>query len=228
MRPQRKRTTTSLGAVLLAIIVIPVAILTLLSVAPIPLLPDLSSLSNGLLQVASVVGAVAVIIGVLNLLAVHLGKLTKPQISSIYSIIIVITFAAVLIVHFLELRGVVKVSGPASSNAGEPALTLTMMDILQVVIESALSGLLFFFLVYAAYRMMRRRVTIWGMIFVVTLVIVLIGYAMPTGSILSGLRDWILKVPVSAGTRGLLIGIALGTITVGVRVLIGQDRFFRE
>jgi hypothetical protein len=213
---------------LLALIVIPLALITLLSVAPAPFLPDISGLSDGIIQVATVVGAVAVIIGVLNLIMVHLGKLSKPRVSSIYSVITVLTFAAVLILHFLELRGIVQVTVPAQANSGEPVVTLTLMDVLQVVIESALSGLLFFFLVYAAYRMMRRRVTIWGALFVVTLVLVLIGYVMPPGSILSSVREWILRVPVSAGTRGLLIGIAIGTITVGVRVLIGQDRFFRE
>jgi len=76
--------------------------------------------------------------------------------------------------------------------------------------------------------MMRRRVTIWSAIFLATLVIVLIGNVLPSGSILFSLREWILRVPVGAGTRGLLIGIAIGTIIVGVRVLVGQDRLFRE
>jgi hypothetical protein len=40
-------------------------------------------------------------------------------------------------------------------------------------------------------------------------------------------RNWLVEVPVSAGTRGILIGVALGTVTVGVRVLVGQDRSFR-
>jgi hypothetical protein len=37
-----------------------------------------------------------------------------------------------------------------------------------------------------------------------------------------------LTVPVNAGTRGLLLGVAIGVVAVGVRVLIGQDRTFRE
>src|SRR5689334_10116396 len=140
MNRPRTRSRTTPGAVLLAAIVIPLALITLLSVAPAPFVPDVSSLSDGIIQVATVVGAVAVIIGVLNLIAVHLGKISKPSVSSIYSIITLLTFVAVLVLHFLELRGIVKVGVPAQSNNGEPVVTLTMMDVLQVVIESALSG----------------------------------------------------------------------------------------
>jgi hypothetical protein len=41
-------------------------------------------------------------------------------------------------------------------------------------------------------------------------------------------RDWLLAVPVSAGARGILLGIALATVVTGVRVLIGQDRSYRD
>jgi len=61
------------------------------------------------------------------------------------------------------------------------------------------------------------------------LVIVLLGFS-PLGEVtlLPALREWLLSVPVSAGTRGLLIGVAIGIVVVGVRVLIGRDRTFRE
>jgi hypothetical protein len=48
---------------------------------------------------------------------------------------------------------------------------------------------------------------------------------------LEPLRDigaWLYAVPVSAGGRGILLGIALATLVTGVRVLIGQDRSYGE
>jgi hypothetical protein len=51
---------------------------------------------------------------------------------------------------------------------------------------------------------------------------------LPGLSLMAGLRDWLMAVPVSAGARGILLGIALATIVTGVRVLIGQDRSYRE
>ncbi len=214
------RRQISVITILLAVITIPIALVTLLSLAPLPLVPNLSGLGQGIIH--------AVIIGVLNWLSVHFGKLSSSPGATVYSGITLLTFAVVLVLHFLEARGILKLNVAAAAASGEPAITLTLVDVLQVVIESALSGLLFFFLVYAAYRMMRRRVTIWSAIFLATLVIVLIGNVLPSGSILFSLREWILRVPVGAGTRGLLIGIAIGTIIVGVRVLVGQDRLFRE
>jgi hypothetical protein len=220
-RPRR----LSFNSILLAIIAIPIALVTLLALAPLPGLPDASPLSQTIVQIVTVAGAIAVIVGILNLLSVHLRKLAAMQsVSALYSGITLLTLIVVLVLHFLELRGTLTVGGTGN----QPALTLRLMDVLQVVIESALAGLLFFFLVYSAYRMMRRRVSIWGVIFIITLLIVLLGYALPPGSILASLRDWVLRVPVAAGTRGLLIGVAIGTISVGVRGLIGQDRIFRE
>ncbi len=217
---------TSFNTILLAAIAIPLALITLITLAPLPgIVPDFSPLGQVIVQVVTVAGAIAVIVGILNLLTVHLRKLTQMQsVSSLYSGITVLTLVIVLALHFLEARGILTVG----SAGNQTSVSLRLMDVLQVVIESALSGLLFFFLVYSAYRMMRRRVSIWGVIFIITLLIVLLGYALPPGSILASLRDWVLRVPVAAGTRGLLIGIAIGTIAVAVRVLIGQDRVFRE
>jgi hypothetical protein len=43
-------------------------------------------------------------------------------------------------------------------------------------------------------------------------------------SLLGSLRNWLATVPALAGARGLLLGIALGTIATGLRILMGVDR----
>jgi hypothetical protein len=78
---------------------------------------------------------------------------------------------------------------------------------------------------------MRRRVTWPHVIFTLVLLVVLLGaLPLPGGglSLLAATRNWLLAVPVSAGMRGILLGIALATVVAGVRVLIGQDRSYRE
>jgi hypothetical protein len=99
----------------------------------------------------------------------------------------------------------------------------------QVAIESSLAGLLLFALVYGAYRTLRKRVSGWGLLFMIALLVVLAG-ALPLANLapVAALRDWLMSVPVSAGARGILLGIALATVVTGVRVLIGQDRSYRE
>jgi hypothetical protein len=217
-----------LGSVLLAVIAIPLTILTLFSLERFALLPDnlnagISALGQILIQLVTIVGAIAVVIGILNLCGAHLKNLRKMP-NGLYSLLTLLSLVLVVFLRLLERLGVLKVTG-----SDDPLVTLTIMDAVQVVVESALAGLLFFFLVYAAYRLLRRRVTIWNILFLASLVIVLVGYStLPGMEFLSTIRDWVLNVPVSAGTRGLLIGVAIGTVTVGVRLLIGQDRTFRE
>jgi hypothetical protein len=41
-------------------------------------------------------------------------------------------------------------------------------------------------------------------------------------------RDWVVNVPVMAGSRGILLGIALGTIVSGLRLLVGVDRPYSD
>src|SRR5258707_15762202 len=104
--PSPVRRRTSPYAIFLALITIPIAITTLLGIAPLPLLPDVSALGQGIVQLATIVGALAVIIGVLNLISVHFRKLTAfSSVSAVYSGITLLTFIAVLVLHFLDVRG---------------------------------------------------------------------------------------------------------------------------
>ncbi len=230
----RRRRRLALGATLTTVLASVLALITLLGLAPFPAIPDginlaLSQLSTLLIRLVTVVGGLAVIIGALNLIAVNLRKLRTGGRGAPYSLVTLIGLVFVIALHLAEHFGLLKTVFPEAQSGGSPVVTLTFMDATQVAIESALAGLLFFFLVYAAYRMMRRRVSGWSLLFVATLLIVLIGYIpMSNLGFLSTIRDWVLRVPVSAGTRGILIGVALGTIVVGIRLLIGQDRTFRE
>jgi len=227
-RPRRR---LQLGAVLLAAITIPLALVTLLSLEPLPLLPGTINAVAGaigqmLVQIVTVVGALAVILGVLNLLTVHGRKLGAfPGV--LYSGLMLLTFIAVLGLHIAEKLGV-KIVNTGQTVPG-PNDSLTLADAIQVSVESALAGILFIFLVYAASRLLRRRVTVWSILFLASMIIVLLGYLPVTRfEFLANLRDWLLRVPVEAGMRGLLIGVGIGTVIVGIRVLIGQDRTFRE
>jgi hypothetical protein len=178
---------------------------------------DMEVLTALILQTVLVTVALALLIGLWNLLNVHMSKLGRRERGWPYSLLTIAAALAVLLIRAAD----VKVDGESLSDA--------LFEAVQVSLESALAGLLFFFLVYAAYRMLRERVTFNGCLFLVALLIVLLG-AIPLGGLdaFVGLRDWLLEFPVTAGARGILIGVALGTITVGLRVLIGQERAYRE
>src|SRR2546421_10991425 len=98
----------NLAAVLLAAITVSLALITLFSLEPPTFIPEgfrvaTINLGQMLIQLVTVVGALAVIIGVLNLLAVHLRKIRRVNGgsagSAVYSIIMLLTFLAIIIVH---------------------------------------------------------------------------------------------------------------------------------
>ncbi|GAB4306944.1 MAG: hypothetical protein Kow00117_00040 [Phototrophicales bacterium] len=173
---------------------------------------DLRGVVDVILQLTTITIALTILIGILNLLLVHLQRLTHRASGMIYSLVLLLSFGLVVIL--------------AIANRDE---SLVLLETVQVSVESALAGLLFVALVYGAYRMMRHQVTWRNTLFVVVLLLVLIA-AVPLNNMeaMQNFRDWLMRTPVSAGARGLLLGIALGTLVTGVRVLIGIDRSYRE
>ena len=169
--------------------------------------------TNLLLQLAVITVAVTILIGIINLLGIHFRRILGRQRGWVYSIVLVLSTLLVLVLWLTD----------------SDAENMALLEGVQVSIESALAGLLLFALVYGAYRLMRQRVTWAAMLFIVALLIILIG-AVPLREVqaLAEIRAWLLAVPVSAGARGILLGIALATVVTGVRVLIGQERSYRE
>jgi uncharacterized membrane protein YhaH (DUF805 family) len=194
------------------------AVLTIAGLYATSSLPE--SLAAILLQIIVVTAALAVLIGLLNLLSVHLRRMQDRERGAVYSLFTIVSAIAVIVIHVLDVR---------TTDGGEKSVSGVLFETIQVSLESALGGLLFFFLVYAVYRMMRDSVTWQGLIFTVAVLLILIGWLPLSGlTFFENLRDWLLEVPVTAGARGVLIGIALGTVVVGTRVLIGQERAYRE
>ncbi|MEZ4671257.1 MAG: hypothetical protein R3E39_25410 [Anaerolineae bacterium] len=220
-----------LGSALFSAIVIVVGVLTLLGLVVGDGLGSLSGLIKGspiptltniFLQITVITVAVTIIIGILNLLIVHLRRIFRRSGQWQYSVLLILSALGVLILGVLERVGVISTT---------PAPTSILLEGVQVSIESALAGLVLFALVYAAFRLMRRRVSGSALLFTLVLLVLLAGalpFTSPLIRLLAAIRTWLLEVPVSAGARGILMGIALATVVIGVRVLIGQDRSYRE
>lgn len=172
-----------------------------------------NSYANNILKLVLPTVAIGVLIGILNLLGVHFGRIRRRERQWGYSFIVIVAAAAVIILWLLNVDDVNRL----------------LLEDVQVAIESALAGLVLFALVYGAYRIMSRRVSWGNFLFILSLLVILIG-ALPLRetAFIADVRAWLLAVPVSAGARGILLGIALATVVTGVRVLIGQDRAYRE
>jgi len=100
------------------------------------------------------------------------------------------------------------------------------VDAIIVPVEASLMAILAVTLIYASIRLLRRRVDVMSIVFlVVALVFLILIMPTPFGPI-PGDRAMIdfLGMFSGGGARGLLIGIALGTLLTGLRVLFGVDR----
>ena len=164
---------------------------------------------------AVIIAAMAVLVGVANLIFVHMEKIRKREKNSIYGVLLI---AALLVTLAAGIFGELLGIGNSFMNFA--------MDAIIVPVEGALMAILAVTLVYASIRLLRRRADVMTVIFLLVAVVFLIAI-MPTpfGPIPG---DWLILQFAGmfsrGGARGLLIGIALGTLLTSLRVLFGIDR----
>jgi hypothetical protein len=171
------------------------------------------------LQWAVIVAAVALLVGVANLLHVHWRRVVDRQTGGGYSLLVIISLVATLIVAVGSAWW-----GPGG--AASPAMQW-IFNYIQLPVEASLMAILAIVLAYTLAGMLRRRMNLFSIIFISTVLLVLVGtISLPYVQVpeLVALRDFISQVLAAGGGRGLLFGIALGTIATGLRVLMGGDR----
>ncbi len=187
-----------------------------------------------LVELAVIVAAFAILPGVVNVLHVHGTNIIRGR-GRFYSLVLLFTFVIVLLLSGLDVAlSANRVTGDALAQQAMSGVVMTRVyEYVLIPIQASLTALLPFFLAFAAYRTLRIRRTIGSMlgavVFLGTAIVVLLGQAplFRLSALDSGLiaaREWIVRVPVMAGMRGILLGVALGIIATALRVLIGADR----
>jgi len=178
-------------------------------------------------QWAVIVGGGAVLVGVGNLFSVHLQKIRERKQGYLYSFVLLffLLLTAILIYFPLLLQ---NLAGDASSQSN--IVNMIILDGIVIPVEVSLMAVLAITLIVAAIRMLRTRADLPAILFLVTAFLVLAGI---------GLRSFLGQVPLLSdlarsqivtnilalgGARGILIGVALGTLTTGLRILLGIDR----
>lgn len=180
----------------------------------------LGILQSYFLRGAVVVAGVALLVGVSNLTAVHIKRIKQGE--SIYSLITVLALLLTLLVGAYDL-GMTYLQGESGLR-----YTRWIFENIQLPIESSLMAIIAVSLTYAAIRLLSRRLNFMSVVFSVVVIILLVG-AIPAVAasdlnILSSIRNWVMSVPVVGGTRGIVLGMAMGIIATGIRILLGTDR----
>ena len=152
---------------------------------------------------AVILAGVAALVGVINLVLTHLGRISAKKTPDYYSIVVVAAF------FLTVLLGIYEFGFEVSSLQFQQ----TVLSI-QVPVESALMGILAVTLTFSSVRIFSRRKGLMASVFIVSALVFLIigsGLAAPLKNIeaLSWVFDFLQFLPI-AGGRGILIGIALG------------------
>ena len=170
------------------------------------------ALSDLILGWAALLAGAALILGIFNLLGIHLRRTAG---GNVYSFILVLSMLAVF---GLALTDALEIT--------DGGVSLIFLYV-QAPLEAALASLLAFFLLFAGVRLLQHQRNIWSGLFLLTAVLVLLSQSpLPAAvrGVLAPISSFIESVLVVAGMRGLLLGIALGTITLSLRLLAGIER----
>ena len=172
---------------------------------------SLKQLSLLLTDWAIIIAGSAVLVGIFNLIAVQMEKIRTRQKGSIYG--------ALLVLSLITTFGFGLLLGP------EDAFMRFTVDAVIIPVEAALMAILAVTLIYASIRLLRRRMDVMSVIFLIVAVVFLLAIVLTPFGPLPG--DWIIQFAgmfSRGGARGLLLGVALGTLLTGLRVLFGVDR----
>ena len=193
-------------------VAIAIAVLVLIGYfVSIPLIADVQGL---LLGWAVIVAGFAALVGIINLIIVHWRRATTPQNRDMYSVLVIAAFLLTFAVGVWY--------GPA-----DPAFQ-QVINAFQVPAEASLMAVLAVTLTIAGLRLLQRRKGVLAVVFMLSALVYLM---LASGLFVSG--DWgspvkellhlVNRLPI-AGARGILLGIALGSLTAGLRVILGADR----
>lgn len=198
------------------------------------LVPALAGLRALFVSWASVLAAFALIAGFFNVLGVHIGRVASQKHNWPYSVALLLGVFAVI--------GTVAADVVTTHRLDPGGLNLNwLFENVIVQLEIAVAALVVFFLAYAAYRALRRPTHVaegsaaaagrptWGIVLflLAALVMLLRAVSFVTDTTVLGIQSFVGQLVDSValgGARGLLIGVALGTIATGLRVLAGIDR----
>jgi hypothetical protein len=174
--------------------------------------PTLREWSSTFQNWGIVVAAFALGLGAVNLLRIHGKRVVSRQAGWIESSVLLFGLLGMIVTGVFQ----------GSSSSGFLFLFKNCYEPL----GAAMFAMMVFFIASAAFRAFRAR-SVEAAVLLISGVVLMLGRA-PIGEVISPifprLADWLMQVPNLAGNRGIMIGAAVGIVSVAMRVLIGIDR----
>lgn len=177
--------------------------------------PALISMRTRMLDWAVTLAGIAGLVAIANLIfGVHLKRLREAGSKRFFSIVVLITFIVVSIVGFYL--------GPANRDFQK------VVTAIQTPIETSLMALMAITLTFSSLKMLQRQRNWMGLVFFFSVILFLVinSGVLAFSADIPALQDLLSgfhQIP-AAGARGILLGIALGSLATGVRIIIGSDK----
>jgi hypothetical protein len=173
--------------------------------------PAIDAVGAALVEGVVILAAFALLLGLLNLITVHAQRISAGEPHSRLSVVLIVALGCTLALG-------VALPGSVALN--------WVFTYLYYPLQATMAALLAFFVVHAVYRAFQLRSVEAAILLVSGLLFLFLQMPFVAGlsPALPALRAWLLAVPVTAGMRGILLGIALGTIATALRVLLAVDR----
>ncbi|MGB8252139.1 MAG: hypothetical protein WCF08_02910 [Anaerolineaceae bacterium] len=176
--------------------------------------PLLDGILTILLHLAIILAGVAILIGIVNLLSIHWMRVRLKEKKSVYSFVVIAAFLITLLAGILI--------GP---NTREFDRVVTGI---QYPIEASLMSLVAVSLAFSSLTLISRKkrslfvyLFMIGALFFILLQLGL--FDIVSSPILGIIVGFLESVPIGS-VRGLLIGMAMGSLITGIRILTGADR----
>lgn len=183
-------------------------------------------------KVTFVIGAFAILLGIINLARLHLGRIARKRPGWYNSVAFFVAFAAMftfqILIRYAPSEWVGRVQSLLFYHVFAP-------------INSTIFSLLAFYMASAAYRSFRIKSREAAVMMAIALIVMLgqipIGQLMTSG--LKGaesatpwysylrfevVREWFMSIWNSAAQRGILFGITIGGLALSVRIWLSLER----
>lgn len=176
----------------------------------------------------SIIAAAAIWLGALNLMRVSLEKIYKKDRDWFFAAVTIASFLLIVIIGFFFSNG---------RSFQEPG---TKFDWLYINIYTPLMATMFallaFFVASASYRAFRAR-NAQATVLLLAAFVVMLGRTpfgdwlsslifLPKGWGISNLSNIVMNYFNVAGQRAIMIGIALGTVSTSLRIILGIERTY--
>jgi predicted permease len=197
--------------------------------------PWVKTISDSFQQWFLIIAAFAIVLGMANIVRVNVHKVQRKAEGWGYNVVTLVALVGMLVVCLVfNIQETVRDSwlsralgvSTLPENPGKWAF-----DSFLVPLSATMFSLLAFFIASAAYRAFRVRSLEAGLLLVAAIIVMFgrvpLGQLLEIDGIHAGtISDWILNNPNAAAKRAILMGAAMGIISMGLKIILGLERAY--